>query len=172
MSKSTPSLLALLGLVAIAGYQNRGKLTEMLGDGSTDRQPGAGASQDESLVDRVGAMFGSGIGGVAGGLIELVDRFRSGGQGAAADSWISNRENATIGEGDIESVLGEDTISELSEKTGLSRSELLNRLSQGLPAAVNTLTPDGRLPLDSTLEIGSEPYAEGGPVTLQPPRGS
>ena len=32
MSRSTPSLLALLGLVAVAGYQNRDRISEMLSD--------------------------------------------------------------------------------------------------------------------------------------------
>ena len=32
MAKGMPSLLALLGLVAVAGYQNRDKLRDMIGD--------------------------------------------------------------------------------------------------------------------------------------------
>jgi uncharacterized protein YidB (DUF937 family) len=34
----------------------------------------------------------------------------------------------------------------LSEQTGLSREELLSRLSRNLPEAVDRYTPDGRLP--------------------------
>lgn len=43
MSKSTPSLLALLGLVAVAGYQNRSKI-EMLSD-ARNEMPGSGQGQ-------------------------------------------------------------------------------------------------------------------------------
>ena len=38
MSRGLPSMTALLGLLAIAGYQNRDKIAEMLGG---QRTPGA-----------------------------------------------------------------------------------------------------------------------------------
>ena len=41
MAKGMPSLLALLGLVAVAGYQNRDKLRDMIGDA----QPGGSDAQ-------------------------------------------------------------------------------------------------------------------------------
>ena len=40
MSRGLPSMTALLGLLAIAGYQNRDKIAEMLG-GVGQRMPGA-----------------------------------------------------------------------------------------------------------------------------------
>jgi uncharacterized protein YidB (DUF937 family) len=39
MSRGYPSLTALLGLLAIAGYQNRDKIAELLR--GTDKKPGA-----------------------------------------------------------------------------------------------------------------------------------
>lgn len=42
--------------------------------------------------------------------------------------------------------LGPDVINELSAKTGLSRQDILGRLSRELPAAVDDLTPNGRVP--------------------------
>jgi uncharacterized protein YidB (DUF937 family) len=41
MSRGFPSMTALLGLLAIAGYQNRDKIAEML-RGLGQRTPGAG----------------------------------------------------------------------------------------------------------------------------------
>ena len=38
------------------------------------------------------------------------------------------------------------SVSHIREKTGLSRQELLTRLSKTLPDAVDQYTPDGRLP--------------------------
>jgi uncharacterized protein YidB (DUF937 family) len=35
MSRGFPSMTALLGLLAVAGYQNRDKIAEMLGGGAT-----------------------------------------------------------------------------------------------------------------------------------------
>ena len=48
----------------------------------------------------------------------------------------------------LESALGEDTIEQLTNQTGLSRADLLNRLKSVLPNAVDNLTPEGRLPTD------------------------
>ena len=43
MSRGLPSMTALLGLLAIAGYQNRDKLAEMLnGAGANKANPGGG----------------------------------------------------------------------------------------------------------------------------------
>ena len=41
MSRATPSILALLGLVAIAGYQNRDRLSLMLADARQKAAPPA-----------------------------------------------------------------------------------------------------------------------------------
>ncbi|HEX7108116.1 MAG TPA: YidB family protein, partial [Aestuariivirga sp.] len=42
--------------------------------------------------------------------------------------------------------LGPDLIDSRVKQTGLSREELLSRLSKSLPEAVDKLTPDGRVP--------------------------
>jgi hypothetical protein len=39
MSKGYPSMTALLGLLAVAGYQNRDKLAELLGGHGADATP-------------------------------------------------------------------------------------------------------------------------------------
>jgi hypothetical protein len=44
MSQGMPSMTALLGMVALAGYQNRDKITEML-TGAGTSSPSAGAGQ-------------------------------------------------------------------------------------------------------------------------------
>ena len=66
MAKGMPSLLALLGLVAVAGYQNRDKLRDMIGDA---QRGGSGRAGDQSragfggLLDEISQMFGSGDSG-------------------------------------------------------------------------------------------------------------
>jgi len=87
---------------------------------------------------------------LTGGLGDLVERFRQSGRGAKADSWIGTGENDPIDNADLEVTLGEDTLAELTEKTGLSKTELLDRLSKTLPDAVNQMTPTGHLPIDPT----------------------
>jgi uncharacterized protein YidB (DUF937 family) len=99
-------------------------------------------------MEEIGQIFGSGDAGrnVSEGLRDLVDRFRSTGQGAKADSWVSMEANRDLQPDELETAIGRDTINELSQKTGLSREEILKRLTAALPETVDRLTPDGRLP--------------------------
>jgi len=46
----------------------------------------------------------------------------------------------------MEQALGPDLIDGLVKQTGLSREDLLARLSKVLPEAVDKMTPEGRLP--------------------------
>jgi uncharacterized protein YidB (DUF937 family) len=150
-NKAMPSLMALLGLVAVAGYQNRDKLRDMIagagaGTGAAAGAPGAGSG---GILDEIGKKFGGG--GESGrnlkdGLDSLLDRFRANGQGEKADSWVSADANRDLGEGELESAIGEETLDELAQRTGLSRSELVARLKTALPEAVDRLTPGGRVP--------------------------
>ena len=155
MSKGMPSMVALLGLLAVAGFQNRDKLGEVLnglGNQSGDRNdPNRQESGGGDLLGNIGGALGGMLGGNAGdGLGDLVDRFKQAGRGDKVDSWIQPGANAPVDASDLEASLGEDTLLELTQKTGLSRSELLDRLAQTLPEAVNQLTPEGRLPTGTT----------------------
>ncbi len=65
MSRGFPSMTALLGLLALAGYQNRDKLAELL-KGAGNTQPGASNEKgplDEVLGNLSGGLAGTGIGG-------------------------------------------------------------------------------------------------------------
>jgi uncharacterized protein YidB (DUF937 family) len=86
---------------------------------------------------------------LSGGLGEIVDRFKQAGHGEAADSWVSKGPNKPVSSDDLERAIGSDTLDELSQRTGLSRQELLERLSRDLPAAVDKFTPEGRIPSES-----------------------
>ena len=73
MSRGLPSMTALLGLLAIAGYQNRDKIAEMLGglgQGGASPAPGhgAGTSSLPGQADAQGGGLGGGLGGLLGGL--------------------------------------------------------------------------------------------------------
>ena len=151
MSRGFPSMTALLGLLAIAGYQNRDKLAEMLGvalpKGESGGAPGQQPGQQGGLGGLLEQFKGAGVGGLlGGGLGELVERFKQAGQGDVANSWVGTGPNKSVAPNDLEQALGPDVIADLSRRTGLSRDELLARLSRDLPRAVDQYTPDGRLP--------------------------
>ena len=62
MSRGFPSMTALLGLLAVAGYQNRDKIAEMLGSASRS----AGGSAQGGLGGLLGSIGGSaGAGGLS-----------------------------------------------------------------------------------------------------------
>ena len=170
MSQGFPSMTALLGLLAVAGYQNRDKLAEMFGgqQGSSgtsgqgypqgqSHQQGVGYQQGGShqqsggLGGLLGGLGGAGAAGGLGGLLggglgELVDRFKQTGHGEVADSWVGHGPNKEIAPHQLEQAVGPDVLATLSQQTGLSRDELLARLSRNLPEAVDKYTPEGRLP--------------------------
>ena len=148
MTRSTPSLLALLGLVAVAGYQNRGRISEMLADAKQKTaSPGSALSQQGGgFISEIGQAFQSGQ--ISTALGDLVERLKGAGRVATADSWVSDKANMPINVDDLESALGEETLTELTQKTGLTRAELLLRLNVALPEVVNRLTPHGRLPTE------------------------
>jgi uncharacterized protein YidB (DUF937 family) len=144
-----PSMTALLGLLALAGYQNRDKLAELLKGGSSNNSA-AGVEQGPLgglLGGLSGAVAGGGVGGLlGGGLGELLDRFKQNGQGDAAESWINKGPNKELPPPELKQAIGPDVLAALEQQTGLSQQELLARLSRELPSAVDQYTPDGRIP--------------------------
>ena len=154
MSRGMPSMVALLGLLAVAGYQNRSKLAEMLGGQNQESGAAPGAISPQGaqggILGDLGGLFGGASAGsvLSGGLRDLVERFKQSGQAQAADSWVKTGPNQPIGSDHLEQVIGADALATLSERTGLSREELLARLTRDLPDAVDKFTPQGRLPTE------------------------
>src|SRR4051812_14623771 len=155
MSRGFPSMTALLGILAVAGYQNRDKLAEMFAGMTSGnaRAPGA-ATPPQGQTGGLGDIFGAGsIGSVlSGGLRDLVERFRQAGQGETADSWVAHGPNRAVAPDQLESAIGADTLEALTKQTGLSREEILSRLTRELPNAVDKYTPEGRLPTEDGVQ--------------------
>ena len=154
MSQGMPSMVALLGLLAVAGYQNRGKIAEVLG-GLKQQPDGAPVQNNQEgglggVLGNLGGLLGGASAGsvLSGGLGGLIDRFKQNGHGPAVDSWVKTGPNQPIGPDQLEKAIGPDVLSTLSQQTGLSREELLSRLTRELPAAVDKFTPEGRVPTE------------------------
>ena len=131
-SAMSPVQMAVLGLLAYRTFKGKGRLA---GVGGT-----AGG---------LGGLLGGGA--LSGGLKDLIDRFRQTGQEQKAQSWVSTGANQSIEPHELEQVLGEERINWLVEETGMPRDQLLEKLSGELPAAVDELTPDGRVPSDDEI---------------------
>lgn len=158
-------LKALLGVLAVAGYQNRDKIAELLRglqnrpDGASAEPSGSAPSAgglDDMLGKLTGGNGGGGLGSILGGLTaggilsgglgDLLKTFQQNGLGEKAESWVSPGANEDIDDVQMEQAIGADVLDDLAAKTGLSREDILSRLSKDLPRAVDDLTPGGRMP--------------------------
>ena len=97
MSRGLPSMTALLGLLAIAGYQeNRDKIAEML-RGAGQNKPGTNEQGGiGGLLGQLG-LGGASAGGIlSGGLGELLEQFKQTGQGETAKFLNQYRAQQTV----------------------------------------------------------------------------
>ncbi|HVV92213.1 MAG TPA: YidB family protein [Hyphomicrobiales bacterium] len=90
-------------------------------------------------------------GNLAGSLGGLLDRLKNGGLGDVANSWVGTGPNASVEPGQLGAALGQDTISSIARRAGMSEQDLLAQLAQALPGLVDRLTPNGRLPQQGEL---------------------
>ena len=149
MSRGFPSMTALLGLLAIAGYQNRDKIAEMLRGPGPNNPGAAGQGGIGGLLAQLG-LGGASAGGVlGGGLDELMERFKQSGQSETAESWVNTGPNKPCTADQLERAIGPEVLDTLSKQTGLPRDELVTRLCRELPDAVDKYTPQGRLPTEA-----------------------
>ena len=176
MSLLSPLTLALAGLLAYRTYQGQGRLADMLGrtgpggnpTGSNPTGPGgtpAGmAATNGGLLGSLGGLLGGAGAGTAlsSGISDLIKSFQQTGHGETAKSWVAKGPNQPIAPTELEKALGPEKIEWLTKQTGMTREELLAGLSRELPAAVDQLTPDGRLP--SAQEAARLVGAERAPI--------
>ena len=151
----SPVVMAALGLLAYKAVKGMGAQHQSAAQPSTTPARTTGPLGDilGSLGLGGGAAAGSGLGGIlSGGLGDLLRQFQAAGRGDVADSWVASEPNKPIAPQDLEKVLTPEQIDFLMQKTGMTRIELLNGLSQKLPQVVDRLTPEGRIPAAHELE--------------------
>jgi uncharacterized protein YidB (DUF937 family) len=136
--------IAMLGVLA---YKNRDKIAEMI-RGAGDRDPN---NPQGGILDQVSkAASGTALG-------DILDRFRNAGAGSKVDSWVGTGPNEPIEPHEVETAIDAQTLEALSRQTGLSREELIARITRNLPDAVNEMTPNGTLPADHRIDASDEP---------------
>ena len=81
-----------------------------------------------------------------GGLPGLINKFQQQGLGETVNSWVSTGPNKPISPDEVHRALGPDLLQQLSAKSGLSVQDLAQKLSTILPQAIDTMTPNGRVP--------------------------
>ncbi|HYV19740.1 MAG TPA: YidB family protein [Verrucomicrobiae bacterium] len=90
--------------------------------------------------------------GGSGGLAGLIGAFQSKGLGDMMSSWISTGPNPPVSAAQVTDVLGHETIGQFARQAGVPASEAGSILAALLPAAIDHLTPDGKVPETNTLD--------------------
>jgi uncharacterized protein YidB (DUF937 family) len=108
------------------------------------------------LLDNLGGMLGNNdaaMGGIlkevlgqSGGLDGLMAKFNQAGLGDLISGWVSTGPNPAVQPGQLEQALGSDAIRDLATRFGVNTNDLLGSLSNILPQAVDSMTPDGKIP--------------------------
>lgn len=116
------------------------------------------------LFDSVaGAVLGKVMGGEQGGMAQvamemfnqhgglngILEKFKSGGLGDVAASWVGTGANLPISAEQISSALGNGQIAELAAKFGITPDVLSSQIAEHLPNVVDKMTPNGEVPADS-----------------------
>jgi len=101
----------------------------------------------------LGGIVGAGMVSVVNGIIEkhgglqgVVSEFEKNGLGPTVKSWVGTGPNQSISPAEVHKVLGPDLLQQLSEKSGLSVDDLMQKLAHVLPQAVDGMTPNGAIP--------------------------
>jgi outer membrane protein OmpA-like peptidoglycan-associated protein/uncharacterized protein YidB (DUF937 family) len=96
-----------------------------------------------------------------GGFAGFLDRFREKGLGASVTTWLGNGENKVLSVAQLESVLGQNVISQMASRLDLAPTAVANSLGHLLPTVLDKLSPDGKLPLAGTVPDVAKPYLAG-----------
>jgi uncharacterized protein YidB (DUF937 family) len=108
----------------------------------------------KGLAGQQGQAGGGGLGGMLGQVLGntdmrslggLLDQLQKSGLGPQVSSWLGNGANLPVSVDQLRNALGDDTIRQISQTLGLPVDQLLNQLSQQLPATVDKLSPNGTL---------------------------
>jgi outer membrane protein OmpA-like peptidoglycan-associated protein/uncharacterized protein YidB (DUF937 family) len=96
-----------------------------------------------------------------GGFQGFLDRFRAAGMQDALTSWLGNGENRSMTLSQLESVLGNNVLQQISARLDLAPAVVSTALGQLIPTVIDKLSPDGKLPQGSGIPEAILPYLQG-----------
>lgn len=101
---------------------------------------GGGSSSQNSLLNAVIEMIGQ-----KGGLQSVLSQLQSGPMGDAVSSWMGTGSNQQVSSDQIGAAFSDETLQNLSQRSGLSTDEVKNGLAEQLPGLIDRLTPGGSI---------------------------
>lgn len=81
-----------------------------------------------------------------GGLMGVVEQFRSAGLGGAASSWLGQGANQAVSLQEVQTALGAGPVGQIAQQLGVSHDQAAGHIAQLLPMIVDHLTPHGVSP--------------------------
>lgn len=110
------------------------------------------------IGDMVGGLLGGGSDGnnsllpalmdliqKRGGVQSVLSQLQSGPLGDAVTSWISTGPNKSVSAHDVGAAFSHDSLSQLSQESGMPREEVKSGLAAQLPDLIDKITPGGSL---------------------------
>jgi uncharacterized protein YidB (DUF937 family) len=94
--------------------------------------------QQGALVQEVGKMVND-----AGGVNGLMQQFEQNGLGGIIKGWVANGSNPPITADQIIQVVGQDRVTEIASKVGMSEQQVADGIAKILPMIIDHLTPNG-----------------------------
>ena len=117
-------------------------ILDQLGGGSPDLARAAGSQLSSSDTS---------VGGGTG-LNQILQGLQSSGLGDVVASWLGSGSNQAVSPSQLQSALGDQTVSQFANKAGIDTGAALTALAGMLPQLVDSLSPDGSLPESNQLE--------------------
>jgi len=107
-----------------------------------------------SILDGlIGGVVSAGVTSAVAGFVEshggvqgILTQFEQHGLGDTVLSWVSTGTNLPISAEQIQSVLGNETITKLAGNFGIPLDQVAAQLSEHLPQLIDKMTPDGQIP--------------------------
>jgi len=127
-------------------------LEKVTGSGSS---PGGLGGMLAGLVPVVSGMLES------GGLQKVLAQLEASGLGSQAESWVGTGANEAISAADVEKVLGSPQLAGIAQKLGVSPDEAADAVAKVLPAVVDTVSPEGKVPDQAQLDSALAKLSDG-----------
>ncbi len=120
-------------------------LGRLLGAVLEGQQPARPGAPPAGLAGALGGLLGGGEQAV-GGLDQVTNQLRQAGLGHQVDSWIGTGANEPIAPEALMQAFGRQPLEQLGQRAGTDGAGLAGLLAAVLPAVINAMTPQGRLP--------------------------
>jgi uncharacterized protein YidB (DUF937 family) len=116
------------------------------------QQPGNQPQQQASIPQASAPQANAGQdAGSLGGLGGLLAQLQAAGLDKVVKSWVGTGQNQPVQPDALGDALGKKTVTQMADKAGCSKDDLLAQLSAALPGLIDKLTHDGRIPTQQEI---------------------